>query len=72
MEKLAKIMMQFSSARNPVEPPIFTGKGQLDVSTWLRKFTRAAIINHWDEEEQLHRIPLYLDEGALIWWEELR
>ena len=60
--------------RRPVtelKPPTFSGKEKECIIDWITKFERTATHNEWDDDKQLTTLPLYLADGALVYYNNL-
>lgn len=53
------------------KPGKFTGNFSENVETFLKKYNRAAIINGWSDIEKSLYIPIFLEDAALIFYDNV-
>ena len=73
-QMLAELMNRVDRPQRPVTevtPPIFSGKEKECVIDWLSKFNRISAHNGWDDEKELNALPIYLSNGALVYYNSL-
>ena len=54
-----------------VQPSSFSGEATEDILDWIDEFERASAHNNWNEQKVLTALPLYLKDGALVFYKGL-
>lgn len=53
------------------QPSTYTGKGDQDVQVFFNRFERAAKINGWEDAKKVLYLPMYLENAALSFFENV-
>ena len=55
--------------QQPREPPKFRGSSSEDPESWLERYDRVAVFNHWSNEDKLRHAYFALEDAARTWFE---
>lgn len=71
VEAVNSLSAASASAKGSIAFPTFRGEDNEDVREFLVNFERSAFLCGWTDERKALGLPLYLKDGALVWFNSL-